>query len=39
MTDSVIQLPTAGETVRETYERIARRGARVPVELTGGVAA
>ncbi len=39
MTDSVIQLPTAGETVLETYERIARRGPLVPVELTGGVAA
>ncbi|WP_063045515.1 hypothetical protein [Nocardia pseudovaccinii] len=39
MSESVIQLPTDGETVIETYERIARRGAMVPVELTGGVAA
>ncbi|MEV2219680.1 cytochrome P450 [Nocardia vinacea] len=39
MTESVIQLPTAGETVLETYERISQRGPVVPVELTGGVAA
>ncbi|WP_169811396.1 cytochrome P450 family protein [Nocardia anaemiae] len=39
MTESVIQLPTAGETVLETYERISRRGPLVPIELTGGVAA
>ncbi|MFE9322752.1 cytochrome P450 [Nocardia sp. NPDC052278] len=39
MSESVIQLPTDGETVIETYERIARRGTLVPVELAGGVAA
>ncbi|WP_329412344.1 cytochrome P450 [Nocardia vinacea] len=39
MTESVIQLPTAGQTVLETYERISQRGPVVPVELTGGVAA
>src|SRR6266568_2714388 len=39
MTESVIQLPTAGESVLDTYERISRRGAVVPVEMIGGVEA
>ncbi|MGO4615297.1 cytochrome P450 [Nocardia sp. 2YAB30] len=39
MTESVIQLPTAGESVFDTYERIRRRGPIVEIELPGNVAA
>ncbi|MGO4617944.1 cytochrome P450 [Nocardia sp. 2YAB30] len=39
MTESVIQLPTVGETVFQTYERIRQQGPIVPIELPGGVAA
>ncbi|MFI6959463.1 hypothetical protein ACIBJI_39110 [Nocardia sp. NPDC050408] len=39
MNESVIQLPTAGEPMFETFERIRRRGPVVPIELAGNVAA
>ncbi|MEU2122989.1 cytochrome P450 family protein [Nocardia niwae] len=39
MTESFIQLPTAGESVFQTYERIRGRGPVVPIELPGKVAA
>ncbi|MBB5918370.1 cytochrome P450 [Nocardia transvalensis] len=39
MTQPVIQLPTPGETVLRTYERMRRRGDIVPIELPGGVGA
>ncbi|RDI54252.1 cytochrome P450 family protein [Nocardia mexicana] len=39
MTESVIQLPTAGESIHATYARIRARGEVVPIELPGGVPA
>ncbi|WP_280239870.1 cytochrome P450 family protein [Nocardia abscessus] len=39
MTEAVIQLPTAGESIFDTYERIRQRGQVVPIELPGAVAA
>ncbi|MGO4616403.1 cytochrome P450 [Nocardia sp. 2YAB30] len=39
MTESIIQLPTVGESIFETYDRISRRGPVVPIELPGGVPA
>lgn len=39
MTESVIQLPTAGEPVFDTFDRICRRGPVVPIELPGNVSA
>ncbi|MBF6172243.1 cytochrome P450 family protein [Nocardia blacklockiae] len=39
MTEAVIQLPTAGESVRDTYARIRAVGEIVPIELPGGVPA
>ncbi|MGY1947215.1 cytochrome P450 family protein [Nocardia asiatica] len=39
MTEAVIQLPTAGESIFDTYERIRRQGQVVPIELPGAVAA
>ncbi|MBF6466917.1 cytochrome P450 [Nocardia beijingensis] len=39
MTESIIQLPTAGESVFQTYERIRGRGPVVPIELPGKVEA
>ncbi|WP_433677781.1 cytochrome P450 family protein [Nocardia sp. CA-119907] len=38
MTEPAIQLPTPGETVLQTYERIRQRGPIVPIEFPGGVA-
>ncbi|WP_280383235.1 cytochrome P450 family protein [Nocardia wallacei] len=39
MTESVIQLPTAGESIHATYARIRAGGEVVPIELPGGVPA
>ncbi|MBB5918579.1 cytochrome P450 [Nocardia transvalensis] len=39
MTRAVIQLPTAGESVYDTYARIRAAGEVVPIELPGGVPA
>ncbi|WP_406277470.1 cytochrome P450 [Nocardia sp. NBC_00881] len=39
MTESVVHLPTAGESVFDTYERIRQQGTVVPIELPGEVAA
>ncbi|MFJ1460784.1 cytochrome P450 [Nocardia sp. N2S4-5] len=39
MSDAVIQLPTAGESVHETYARIRAAGEVIPIELPGGVPA
>ncbi|MEU4836904.1 cytochrome P450 family protein [Nocardia testacea] len=39
MSESVIQLPTPGESMYETLERIIRAGEVVPIELLGGVGA
>ncbi|MGK8524946.1 cytochrome P450 family protein [Nocardia asteroides] len=39
MTEAVTQLPTAGESIFDTYERIRRLGQVVPIELPGAVAA
>ncbi|WP_280475892.1 cytochrome P450 family protein [Nocardia asiatica] len=39
MTEAVIHLPTAGESIFDTYERIRRQGQVVPIELPGAVAA
>ncbi len=39
MTESVIQLPTLGESVFDTYDRIRSRGPVVPIALPGNVSA
>lgn len=39
MSEQLIQLPTPGESILETHERIRRAGEIVPIELPGGVAA
>ena len=39
MTESVIQLPTPGEPVFDTYDRIRSRGPVVPIALPGNVSA
>lgn len=39
MSEPVIQLPTPGESILETHERILRAGEIVPIELPGGVGA
>ncbi|MEU4314376.1 cytochrome P450 [Nocardia sp. NPDC024068] len=39
MSESLIQLPTPGESILETHERILRAGEIVPIELPGGVPA
>ncbi|BDU03955.1 cytochrome P450 [Nocardia cyriacigeorgica] len=39
MTESLIQLPTAGEPVIDTFDRMIRTGPIVPYELPGGVRA
>ncbi|WP_328406927.1 hypothetical protein [Nocardia sp. NBC_00403] len=39
MTEHAIQLPTAGESTYDTYDRIRERGEVVPIELPGGVPA
>lgn len=39
MTESLIQLPTAGESVIDTFDRMIRTGPIVPYELPGGVRA
>ncbi|NUP26890.1 MAG: cytochrome P450 [Nocardia sp.] len=39
MTESLIQLPTAGEPVVDTFDRMIRSGPVVPYELPGGVRA
>ncbi|WP_063062030.1 cytochrome P450 family protein [Nocardia sienata] len=39
MTESLIQLPTAGEPVVDTFDRMIRTGPIVPYELPGGVRA
>ncbi|WP_228003111.1 cytochrome P450 family protein [Nocardia australiensis] len=39
MTESVIQLPNAGESILDTHERIRRSGEVVPIELPGNVPA
>jgi cytochrome P450 len=39
VTESVSRLPTAGESVFDTYERIRTRGPLVPIELPGNVSA
>jgi 2-hydroxy-5-methyl-1-naphthoate 7-hydroxylase len=39
MTEPVAQLPTAGELVFDTFDRIRRRGPIVPIELPGNVVA
>ncbi|WP_433196681.1 cytochrome P450 family protein [Nocardia sp. CA-107356] len=39
MTEPVIQLPTAGESTFETYDRIRERGEVVPIQLPGDVPA
>lgn len=39
MSEPLIQLPTPGESIPETYDRIARAGEVVPIEMLGGVRA
>ncbi|WP_433714227.1 cytochrome P450 family protein [Nocardia sp. CA-084685] len=39
MTEPVAQLPTAGELIVDTFDRIGRRGPIVPIELPGNVVA
>ncbi|MFQ6395704.1 cytochrome P450 family protein [Nocardia sp. KC 131] len=39
MTESVIQLPTAGESILDTHDRIRSAGEIVPIELPGNVPA
>ncbi|NUS93625.1 MAG: cytochrome P450 [Nocardia sp.] len=39
MSNELIQLPTPGESILETHERIRRSGELVPIELPGGVPA
>ncbi|WP_328387269.1 cytochrome P450 family protein [Nocardia sp. NBC_00416] len=39
MSESLIQLPTPGESILATHERIQRAGEIVPIELPGGVPA
>lgn len=39
MSEQLIQLPTPGESILDTHERILRAGEIVPIELPGGVPA
>ncbi|WP_280236230.1 cytochrome P450 family protein [Nocardia cyriacigeorgica] len=39
MTEQLIQLPTPGESILDTHDRIRRAGEVVPIELPGGVPA